>query len=250
MELPYRAIKSNIADSLNLLVQIERRPGRRFVSEVLEILGYNPETDRHDLAPILSVRRNRSMTPESSFYYYLEDNLRQVREHEASEAFERRYQAERDDREFVRAALQGAVPEDEIERKLLLRSEFVRLNPNAYARGLIDEEKSSFHALSGQSLLHWRMRSPNRVNSLTPHPGRVPTARAVQQLSPNAMPQTEPKRRKALHTGLPCNHRLTRIRELKPARQPSDSISMKTSSRRTGWPLSCAIERAGKRSSA
>jgi pilus assembly protein CpaF len=52
MELPYRAIKSNIADSLNLLVQIERRPGRRFVSEVLEILGYNPETDRYDLIPI------------------------------------------------------------------------------------------------------------------------------------------------------------------------------------------------------
>ncbi len=52
MALPYRAIKSNIADSLNLLVQIERRPGRRFVSEVLEILGYNPETDRYNLAPM------------------------------------------------------------------------------------------------------------------------------------------------------------------------------------------------------
>ena len=52
MEIPYRAIKSNIADSLNLLVQIERRPGCRFVSEVLEVLGYNPETDRYDLAPI------------------------------------------------------------------------------------------------------------------------------------------------------------------------------------------------------
>jgi pilus assembly protein CpaF len=52
MEIPYRAIKSNIADSLNLLVQIERRPGCRFVSEVLEIVGYNPETDRYDLAPI------------------------------------------------------------------------------------------------------------------------------------------------------------------------------------------------------
>jgi len=93
------------------------------------------------------------MSPESNFYDYLEDNLRQAREHGASEALERRYEAERDDREFVRAALQGAVPEDEIERKLLLRSEFVRLNPdrdpNAYARGLIDEEKSSFHALSG-----------------------------------------------------------------------------------------------------
>ena len=56
MELPYRAIKSNIADSLNLLVQIERRPGRRFVSEVLEIVGYNPETDRYHLAPIFGPR--------------------------------------------------------------------------------------------------------------------------------------------------------------------------------------------------
>jgi pilus assembly protein CpaF len=54
MDLPYRAIKSNIADSLNLLVQIERRPGRRFVSEVLEIAGYNPETDHYELVPIFT----------------------------------------------------------------------------------------------------------------------------------------------------------------------------------------------------
>ena len=54
MDLPYRAIKSNIADSLNLLVQIERRPGHRFVSEVLEIAGYNPETDHYDLVPIFT----------------------------------------------------------------------------------------------------------------------------------------------------------------------------------------------------
>src|SRR6516225_1580996 len=52
----------------------------------------------------LFVTRNRSMTPESSFYDYLEDNLRQARQHEASAAFEKRYQAEIDDREFVRAA--------------------------------------------------------------------------------------------------------------------------------------------------
>ena len=39
IELPYRAIKSNIADSLNVLIQLERRPGKRFVSEVLEIRG-------------------------------------------------------------------------------------------------------------------------------------------------------------------------------------------------------------------
>jgi len=52
LELPYRAIKSNIAHSLNLLVQVERRPGQRFVSEVLEMVGYHSETDRYDLTPI------------------------------------------------------------------------------------------------------------------------------------------------------------------------------------------------------
>jgi pilus assembly protein CpaF len=45
VEIPYRAVKANIADSLNIIVQIERRPGMRFVSEVLEILGFNPELD-------------------------------------------------------------------------------------------------------------------------------------------------------------------------------------------------------------
>jgi pilus assembly protein CpaF len=49
VEMPYRAIKTNIADSLNVIIQIERRPGTRFVSGVVEISGYNPETDRCDL---------------------------------------------------------------------------------------------------------------------------------------------------------------------------------------------------------
>jgi Flp pilus assembly CpaF family ATPase len=49
VEMPYRAIKTNIADSLNIIIQIERRPGSRFVSEVLEIQGYDPEADRYDL---------------------------------------------------------------------------------------------------------------------------------------------------------------------------------------------------------
>ena len=47
VEIPYRAIKTNIADSLNIIIQIERRPGTRFVSEVLEIRGYDPETDKY-----------------------------------------------------------------------------------------------------------------------------------------------------------------------------------------------------------
>jgi pilus assembly protein CpaF len=48
IEIPYRAIKTNIADSLNVIVQIERRPGMRFVSQVLEINGYDPDTDHYD----------------------------------------------------------------------------------------------------------------------------------------------------------------------------------------------------------
>ena len=47
VELPYRAIKSNIADSLNLLIHIERRPGRRYVSGMLKIAGYDLENDRY-----------------------------------------------------------------------------------------------------------------------------------------------------------------------------------------------------------
>jgi pilus assembly protein CpaF len=54
VEMPYRAIKINIADSLHVIVQIERRPGSRYVSEVLEIRAYDPETDRYDLHPVYS----------------------------------------------------------------------------------------------------------------------------------------------------------------------------------------------------
>lgn len=48
IELPYRAIKSNIGDSLNVIVQLDRRRGRRFVSEVLQINRYDPATDSFD----------------------------------------------------------------------------------------------------------------------------------------------------------------------------------------------------------
>jgi len=48
VELPYKAIKSNIGDSLNAVVQIERRHGRRFISEVLEINSYDPDADQFD----------------------------------------------------------------------------------------------------------------------------------------------------------------------------------------------------------
>ena len=52
IDLPHRAIKMTIADSLNVVVQIERRPGRRFISEVLEINSYDAEVDRFDFRAI------------------------------------------------------------------------------------------------------------------------------------------------------------------------------------------------------
>ena len=52
IELPYRAIKTNIADSLNVVIHVERRPGRRFVSEVLEINSYDPDADLFDYGAI------------------------------------------------------------------------------------------------------------------------------------------------------------------------------------------------------
>jgi len=45
---PYRAIKTNIADSLDVLIQMERRPGMRIVSEVLALRSFDLESDKYD----------------------------------------------------------------------------------------------------------------------------------------------------------------------------------------------------------
>ena len=60
IELPYRSIKTNIADSLNVVVHIERRPGRRFISEVLEINSYDPDADLFDFCAIYVAPRERA----------------------------------------------------------------------------------------------------------------------------------------------------------------------------------------------
>src|SRR2546430_16662597 len=48
MDLPYRAVKTNVGDCVNVVVHLERRPGRRFVSEVVEIHGYDPDRDEYN----------------------------------------------------------------------------------------------------------------------------------------------------------------------------------------------------------
>jgi pilus assembly protein CpaF len=60
VEIPYRAIKTNIGDSLNVVIQIERRPGRRFISEVLEINGYDPDADLFDFCSIYVAPREHT----------------------------------------------------------------------------------------------------------------------------------------------------------------------------------------------
>jgi pilus assembly protein CpaF len=57
IDLPYSSIKGNIADSLNVIVHVERRPGRRFVSEVLEINNYNPDADLFDYCAMYVAQR-------------------------------------------------------------------------------------------------------------------------------------------------------------------------------------------------
>jgi Flp pilus assembly CpaF family ATPase len=54
VEIPYLAIKTNIADSLNVIVQIERRPGIRFVSGVLEIRGFDIESETYQFESVYS----------------------------------------------------------------------------------------------------------------------------------------------------------------------------------------------------
>lgn len=49
IEMPYLAIQANIAESLNVMVQVDRRPGKRVVSEVLEIREYNSELHTYEL---------------------------------------------------------------------------------------------------------------------------------------------------------------------------------------------------------
>ena len=63
VDLPYRAVKINIADSLNVVVHIERRPGRRYVSEILEINGYDPDTDLFDYAAVFLSKRDQARVP-------------------------------------------------------------------------------------------------------------------------------------------------------------------------------------------
>jgi pilus assembly protein CpaF len=60
IDLPYRAIKTNIGDSLNVVIQVERRPGRRFISEVLEINSYDADADLFDFCAMYVAKKENT----------------------------------------------------------------------------------------------------------------------------------------------------------------------------------------------
>jgi pilus assembly protein CpaF len=49
VELPHKAVRSQIADGLHLLVHLERRQGKRQVTEVVRLKAYDPGEDRYEL---------------------------------------------------------------------------------------------------------------------------------------------------------------------------------------------------------
>ena len=59
VDLPYRAIKTNIGHSVNVVVQLERRPGRRFVSEVVQINSFDADADEYDLRTIFATEKEQ-----------------------------------------------------------------------------------------------------------------------------------------------------------------------------------------------
>jgi hypothetical protein len=60
VEIPYLAIKSNVAESLNVIVRVERRPGMRFVSEGPEIRSHDLPTDQYDFRPVACVSQKET----------------------------------------------------------------------------------------------------------------------------------------------------------------------------------------------
>jgi pilus assembly protein CpaF len=56
VDLPYRAIQSNIADALDLVLHIERRNQRRYVAELLRLARYDPVQDGYEYELLYEAR--------------------------------------------------------------------------------------------------------------------------------------------------------------------------------------------------
>ena len=56
IELPYKAIRSNIGDAVQLLLHIERRSVRRYVAQLLRLIRYDAGQDKYDFESVYDSR--------------------------------------------------------------------------------------------------------------------------------------------------------------------------------------------------
>src|SRR5712692_7177321 len=52
VDLPYHVVRAQIGDGLDLVVHLERRPGKRQVTEMLRVHGYNAAQDRFEFESV------------------------------------------------------------------------------------------------------------------------------------------------------------------------------------------------------
>jgi pilus assembly protein CpaF len=60
VELPYAAIRSGIADSMNLLLHIERCRAKRLVTELVSLEGYDHSTGQYRLETLFRRRPDQT----------------------------------------------------------------------------------------------------------------------------------------------------------------------------------------------
>jgi len=66
IDLPYKVIRQQIAESLDLVIQLWREPGKRVVSQVLRIKGYVPAEDYFEFEPLYEKHSHTKAGPSDS----------------------------------------------------------------------------------------------------------------------------------------------------------------------------------------
>ncbi len=52
LDIPHRALQTQIVDAIQVIVHLERASGRRRVAEIIELAGVDAESDRHQFNPL------------------------------------------------------------------------------------------------------------------------------------------------------------------------------------------------------
>src|SRR5207302_1367307 len=57
VELPFEAVRAAVGDAIQIVVHLVVRDGRRYVSEVLEVRGYDGDRRVYDVVPLYSLEK-------------------------------------------------------------------------------------------------------------------------------------------------------------------------------------------------